>query len=162
VADLGPGLYELLITEGLRAQLDELAQALRVDDRALNSADASDRIAWHVSQQIERALLDVSEERRVEVGLNVARELIDRLGELVTTDSSARSELSISMSSMPQRTARARRFELSTVRVRRNHAVLGLGRSRVVTRRFCVGSSTFQRSARARVRNAVVGVLDLG
>ena len=90
VADLGPGLYELLITEGLRAQLDELAQGLRVDDRALNSADASDRIAWHVSRQIERALLDISEERRVEVGLNVARALIDRLGELVTADPGAR------------------------------------------------------------------------
>ena len=83
-------MYELLITEGLRAQLDELAQGLRVDDRALDSADASDRIAWHVSRQIERALLDVSEERRVEVGLDVARALIDRLGELVTADPSAR------------------------------------------------------------------------
>jgi superfamily II DNA or RNA helicase/HKD family nuclease len=90
VAELGPGLYELLITEGLRAQLDELAERLPVDQQALDSADASDRIAWHVSRQVERALLDVSDERRVEVGLRVARELLDRLSELVDTDPSVR------------------------------------------------------------------------
>jgi superfamily II DNA or RNA helicase/HKD family nuclease len=83
-------LYELLITEGLRAQLGELAKGVGVEDRGLTSADASDRIAWHVSRQIERALLDVSDERRVEVGLQVARALLDRLGELVTADASAR------------------------------------------------------------------------
>ncbi len=90
MAELGPGLYELLITEGLRAQLDELAERLPVDERALHSADASDRIAWHVSRQVERALLDVGDERRVEVGLRIARSLLDRLGELVETDPSAR------------------------------------------------------------------------
>jgi superfamily II DNA or RNA helicase/HKD family nuclease len=86
VAELWPGLYELLITEGLRAQLDELAERLPVDERPLNSADASDRIAWHVSRQVERALLDVSDGDRVRVGVRVARALLDRLGELVATD----------------------------------------------------------------------------
>lgn len=90
MAELGPGLYELLVTEGLRAQLDELAEGLPVHERALDGADASDRIAWHVSREVERALLDVSDERRIEVGLRVARALVDRLGELVETDPSAR------------------------------------------------------------------------
>ena len=72
VTELGPGLYEQLITDGLRAQLDELVGHLPVDERPLNSADASDRIAWHVSQQVERALLDVGDEKRVKVGLQVA------------------------------------------------------------------------------------------
>ena len=38
--------------------------------------------AWHVSKQVERALLDVPDERRVETGLRVARALIERLAEL--------------------------------------------------------------------------------
>jgi superfamily II DNA or RNA helicase/HKD family nuclease len=90
VGDLGPGLYEMVITEGLRAQLDELAQHLPVDERPLNGADASDRIAWHIGRQVERALLDVNDGERVEVGLRVARGLLDRLAELVETDTSAR------------------------------------------------------------------------
>lgn len=88
VTELGPGLYEQLITDGLRAQLDELVGHLPVDERPLNSADASDRIAWHVSQQVERALLDVGDEKRVKVGLQVAA-LLDRLGELVDVDQQA-------------------------------------------------------------------------
>ncbi|MFN0030296.1 MAG: DUF3427 domain-containing protein [Acidimicrobiales bacterium] len=86
MTDLGPGIYERLITEGLRAQLDELAKILPIDERSLSSADASDRIAWHVSRQVERALLDVSDEQRVQVGLQVARALLDRLGDLVQVD----------------------------------------------------------------------------
>jgi superfamily II DNA or RNA helicase/HKD family nuclease len=86
---LGPGLYESLITEGLAAQLDELAGHMASEQRALRSAEAADRVAWHLSRQIERALADVSEERRVEVGLTVARELLRCLGELVTADPSA-------------------------------------------------------------------------
>ncbi len=84
--ELVPGIYERLITEGLRAQLDELGKHMPVDERPLNSADASDRIAWHVSRQVERALLDVSDEQRVQVGLQVARALLDRLGDLLQVD----------------------------------------------------------------------------
>lgn len=83
---LSPGIYERLITDGVRAQLDEVSRHTPIDERPLNSADASDRIAWHVSQQVERALLDVSDERRVQVGLQVARALIERLGDMVQVD----------------------------------------------------------------------------
>ena len=75
MAELGPGLYEVLITEGLRAQLNDLAKRLPVDERPLDGGDAADRIAWHVSRQVERALLDVSDDQRVEVGVRIARAL---------------------------------------------------------------------------------------
>ncbi len=84
--DLGPGLFEMLITDELSAQLDRLPAQLRADSRPLHSADASDRIAWHVGQQIERTLLDVGDEHRVAVGVKVARALLERLSELVESD----------------------------------------------------------------------------
>lgn len=49
---LGPGLYEVLDTEGLRAQLDELADRLSPRQRELRAAEAPDRIPWHLSNQI--------------------------------------------------------------------------------------------------------------
>lgn len=48
----------------------------------------SDRVACE--RQVERALLDVGDEHRVEIGLQVARALLDRLGELVQSDPTAR------------------------------------------------------------------------
>jgi hypothetical protein len=86
VTELGPGLYESLITEGLRVHVAELSAQLPVDERPLHTADAADRIAWHVSQQVERALLDVSDEHRVRIGVQVARALLERLGDLVNVD----------------------------------------------------------------------------
>jgi len=85
VADFEPGLYELLITRELRAKLDGLSKALVARDRRLSGADAADRVSWHVSKQVERALLDVNEEDRVDVALRVAKGLLDRLHD-VTDD----------------------------------------------------------------------------
>jgi len=89
VTELEPGLYEVLITSGLRAKLDELSSALVPRDGRLSSADAADRIAWHVSKQVERALLDVSDEDRVAVAVKVAQALLNRLGEVAEVDGSA-------------------------------------------------------------------------
>ena len=86
--ELKAGLYESLVTRGLQAELHELSSALQSRRRALSSADAADRIAWHVSKQIERALLDVDDAERVAVALSVARGLLDRLGELAEVDES--------------------------------------------------------------------------
>ena len=86
MGELKAGLYESLVTRGLQADLDELSSALESRRRGLSSADAADRIAWHVSKQIERALLDVDETERVAVALSVARGLLDRLGELAEVD----------------------------------------------------------------------------
>lgn len=70
--ELGPGLYEALITDGLKAQLDALADRLPSRVRGLRAAEAPDRVAWHLSRQIESALADVGDAERVEVGLRVA------------------------------------------------------------------------------------------
>jgi len=88
VEELPAGLYEGLVTEGLRARLDALADALPTEQRALHAAEAPDRIAWHLSREIERALADVNESDRTRVGIEVARGLLDRLGELVEVDPS--------------------------------------------------------------------------
>ena len=79
---MGPGLYESLVTEELRLQLDQLADRLPSRERHLTSADAPNRIAWHLSMQVEAALRDLSEDDRVTVGAEVARALLQRLGEL--------------------------------------------------------------------------------
>jgi superfamily II DNA or RNA helicase/HKD family nuclease len=83
VTELGPGLYEQLITRGLEGRLDELAARLVSTRRPLRAAEAADRIAWHLGREIERALAEVGDEARVEVGVEVARALLARLGELV-------------------------------------------------------------------------------
>ena len=88
MSELGPGLYEHLITEGLKLQLDELGDRLPSRQRGLDAAEAPNRIALHLSRQIEGALADVSEGDRVEIGLNVARALLGGLGELVDVDPS--------------------------------------------------------------------------
>ena len=86
MGELKAGLYESLVTRSLQADLDALSSALESRRRGLSSADAADRIAWHVSKQIERALLDVDDSQRVAVALSVARGLLDRLGELAEVD----------------------------------------------------------------------------
>lgn len=86
---LGPGLYETLITDGLRLRLDALVDRFSPQHRALGAAEAADRIAWHLAREIERSLADVGEEDRVRIGLVVARALLDRLGELVAVDPGA-------------------------------------------------------------------------
>jgi hypothetical protein len=89
VTELEPGLYESLITRELRVKLDNLSSTLITSDRRLGTADAADRIAWHVSRQVERSLLDVSDEDRVDVALKVAQALLDRLGEVTEVDRGA-------------------------------------------------------------------------
>lgn len=89
MGELEPGLYELLVTNGLEADLDRLPSALSASRRGLDAADAADRIAWHVSQQVERALLDVDEKERVAVALRVAQSLLGQLSQLVDVDDAA-------------------------------------------------------------------------
>jgi superfamily II DNA or RNA helicase/HKD family nuclease len=88
VEELPAGLYEVLVTEGLRVRLDALADVLPTEQRALHAAETPDRIAWHLGREIERALSDVGEADRARVGIQVARALLDRLGDLVDIDPS--------------------------------------------------------------------------
>ncbi len=86
---MGPGIYEVLVTEALRPYLDSLESRSR-KTRPLHTAEAADRIALHLSREIERSLAAVNDSDRVEVGIQVARDLIARLAEVVrNTDTSA-------------------------------------------------------------------------
>jgi hypothetical protein len=84
------GLYELLITEALDAQLRGGAtnplQPARV---GLRDAEAAQRIALHLARVIERAIESVAEKQRASVGVALARSLID-----VIASSPSASELS--------------------------------------------------------------------
>lgn len=75
---MDPGIYEALVTEALRAQLDSLDPGNR-PTRALHTAEAADRIALHLSRQIEQSLAAIGDSDRVRVGIEVARDLIARL-----------------------------------------------------------------------------------
>jgi hypothetical protein len=79
---LTPGLYELLITDELAAQLQVLDASLLIT-KPLAVADAPDRLAMHVQSQVAAALDGVPESHRLERGVDIARVLIARLAELV-------------------------------------------------------------------------------
>jgi superfamily II DNA or RNA helicase/HKD family nuclease len=86
VSRLRRGLYETLVTEALDADLGALAEgdaSLVVDTQPLRDAEAADRIAWHVSSVLERALEALPEKKRARMGLEVARSLLDHIAELV-------------------------------------------------------------------------------
>jgi hypothetical protein len=84
MADQPRGLYEALVTEALAARLRDLGQHLRPHCNDLRPADAADRIALHLGRIIHRALEGVEDNRRVEVGVALARTLVDAIGTSVT------------------------------------------------------------------------------
>lgn len=83
-----PGLYEQLLTEALAAELDSLGERLTQDPRPLHTAEAADRIALHLSQRIQRTLESIGDGDRVRVGVEVARDLIARLAQIVASEQS--------------------------------------------------------------------------
>jgi hypothetical protein len=85
---MDPGIYEVFVTEALRPYLDPLGRFAR--RRSLHTAEAADRIALHLSREIERSLAAVNDSDRVRIGVDVARDLIARLAEVVRhSDTSA-------------------------------------------------------------------------
>lgn len=80
-----PGLYEQLLTEALLSELETLDGSLR-PDRPLHTAEAADRIALHLSRRIRRTLDAVGDSDRVQVGIEVARDLIARLATIVDSE----------------------------------------------------------------------------
>jgi superfamily II DNA or RNA helicase len=81
------GLYETLLTERLAAEFQTLESGLRPHLSALRPADAANRIALHLARVIERALQDLDDEQRVEVGVALARQLVETIAR--TTDADA-------------------------------------------------------------------------
>ena len=80
---LGRGLYEVLITEALEAQLSSLEDRLVAIREGLRAAEAADRIALHIARVVERAVGAVDEDRRSEVAIDLARHLIKTIAELL-------------------------------------------------------------------------------
>lgn len=84
---MNAGIYEVLVTEALRRLLDPLESSTR-RTRPLRAAEAADRIALHLSRQIEQSLSAVRDELRVQVGIEVAQALAARLAEFTNVDAS--------------------------------------------------------------------------
>lgn len=76
------GLYEVLITEALKRELDGLEPDL-VDRAPLEAVETADRLAFHLGRVLTTALESVSEEDRVEVGLRLATQLVEQIGTVV-------------------------------------------------------------------------------
>ena len=81
---LARGLYELLVTQLIDEQLraPQVQGTPDLDD--IRSAEAADRIALHVAKVVEMAIESASEEKRAEVGIELARRLIEQIATLVS------------------------------------------------------------------------------
>lgn len=74
------GLYESLLTKSLNCELAELAGSnVAVKKTKLHPAEAGDRLALHLGKVVISALSSVNEKDRIEVGVKLARDLIDRI-----------------------------------------------------------------------------------
>ncbi len=81
---LDPGLYESLrITARLADRLSELSDRLVVDRSDLHRAEAANRIGLHLGRVLEQAIASLGESDRSQRGLEVTRELLQRLDELI-------------------------------------------------------------------------------
>lgn len=82
MSKLERGLYEVLVTDALNAQLQGLDQR-RTQCPDLRPAEAADRIALHVAHLIQRVLSDVGEDERVPIGIGLARKLIIEIDKIL-------------------------------------------------------------------------------
>ena len=73
------GLYESLVTEALAERLDRLPKDRRKHTDELRTAEAADRIAWHVAAVVERAIDMLPEAERADAGVALARTLVDTI-----------------------------------------------------------------------------------
>ena len=73
------GLYEQLLTQLLQSELASQPDDRKVQLSNLHPAEAPDRIALHLATVIERALSSLHEDDRIEIGVALARELIERI-----------------------------------------------------------------------------------
>ena len=80
------GLYELLITEALEAELSSLGSEYDVQRDDLRAAEAADRIALHLSRVIQRVVAGANDKERVSVGIDIARRVLDELQQKYSAD----------------------------------------------------------------------------
>src|SRR5688500_11377156 len=79
---LSRGLYETLLTEALQQRLNHPQLQGEPEVNELRAAEAGDRIALHLASVVERAIAGLPDEKRVQLGIEVARKLI----QIVTQD----------------------------------------------------------------------------
>lgn len=87
--ELGAGLYERLVTEGLRARLDDVTEQLVPHADALHPSEAADRLALHVSRVLESALESLPDKERVATGVQVVRALLAHVESQLHWDAAA-------------------------------------------------------------------------
>lgn len=78
--ELQPGLYDLLVTASLAERLGAVDGRL-ISRAPLHRAEAANRIALHLSREIERAIESLPDDARVETGVAVAETLLRNLGQ---------------------------------------------------------------------------------
>lgn len=76
------GLYEALLTEVLEKRLGSFPLGV-VEVADLRSADAADRIALHFARVLERAIEALPEASRSEIGIDLARRLVEHIARAV-------------------------------------------------------------------------------
>ncbi len=86
MAALDRGLYEVLITEALDAQLSRLGEGLEALRSGLRAPEAADRIALHLARVVERAIAAIDEGERTAIGIDLARRLIDMIRDMPGAD----------------------------------------------------------------------------
>ncbi len=77
------GLYETLVTEALAERLVDVDAEHDLDVVPLHHTEAADRLTLHLGRVIERSLAGLDDKDRVEVGVRLARALIDRVDQIV-------------------------------------------------------------------------------
>jgi superfamily II DNA or RNA helicase len=90
---LAHGLYELLVTQLLDEQLRNPQVEGTPDVDEIRTAEAADRIALHVSKVLETAIESAPDEKRRDVGVELARRLIDQIATLAGEKELARLQL---------------------------------------------------------------------
>jgi superfamily II DNA or RNA helicase/HKD family nuclease len=78
------GLYEVLITEAIEAQLRDLDSSLHATRSALRAAEAPDRLALHLGRLIQRAIAGLNDADRVEKGVALARSLVAQIDQVLS------------------------------------------------------------------------------
>jgi superfamily II DNA or RNA helicase/HKD family nuclease len=77
------GLYEVLVTEALEAELHDLGDRLEPKRGKLRAAEAADRVALHLARVIQRAVAAVGDHERAAAGVALARKLIDVIDQTI-------------------------------------------------------------------------------
>ena len=79
MSKISRGLYQSLLTESLKKEIDALQSSLRAQYVDLHHSEVADRIGMHLSHVVERAIESVEDGRRVSDGIALARDLISKI-----------------------------------------------------------------------------------